>query len=188
MRTRALIVIAAAALALAGCGDHNLVLKVDVLSYLDPALRAVAFGPVPAMSPALVSGEQPLVDDEAIQLLEGLNSVADVQSISLVLSAFAHDSTGSGSDTLRIYASDEDTHPLATLPIVELVVNLVAGRDTTLDVTVPADTRVAELFVQRRMRLSVTTSLRGPESGDPLNGRVELRTIEAIVLAGRKAF
>jgi hypothetical protein len=38
------------------------------------------------------------------------------------------------------------------------------------------------------MRLSVTTSLRGPESGDPLNGRVELRTIEAIVLAGRKAF
>jgi len=49
MRTRALIVIAAAALALTGCGDHHLVLKVDVLSYLDPALRAVAFGPVPGV-------------------------------------------------------------------------------------------------------------------------------------------
>jgi hypothetical protein len=71
---------------------------------------------------------------------------------------------------------------------VETVVNLVAGQDTTLDVTVPADSRVAELFIQRRMRLSVTTSLRGPESGDPLSGRVELRTIEAIVIAGRKAF
>jgi hypothetical protein len=187
MRTRAFLVIAVAALALAGCGDHNLVLKVDVLSYLDPALRATAFGPVPAMSPALVSGEQALVDDETINLLEGLSDVADVQSVSFVLSAFAHDSTGSGADTLRFYVSDANTHPLATTPIVEVAVNLVAGRDTTLDLTVPGDSRVAQLFVQRGMRLSVTTSLRGPESGDPLNGRVELRTIEAIVIAGRKA-
>jgi len=177
-----------AALALAGCGDRNLVLKVDVLSYLDPSLRAAAFGPVPAASPALVSGEQALVDDEAINLLESLNRVAEVHSVSIVLSAFAHDSTGSGSDTLRFYLSDQNTHPLATPPVVEVVVNLVAGRDTTLDLTVAADSRVAELFVQPGMRLSVTTSLRGPESGDPLSGRVELRTIEAIVLAGRKAF
>jgi len=188
MRTRGLILIVVAALALAGCGDHDLVLNVDVLSYLDPSVRAVHFGPVPAMSPALVSGEQALVDDESIQLLDGLDDVADVRSISIWLSAFAHDSTGSGSDTLRIYASDENTHPLTTTPVVETVVNLVAGQDTTLDVTVLADSRVAELFIQRRMRLSVTTSLRGPESGDPLNGRVELRTIEAIVIAGRKAF
>jgi len=188
MRTRALVVIAVAALALAGCGDRNLVLKVDVLSYLDPALRAVVIGPVPATSPAFVSGEQAIVDDQSIQFLEGLKSVADVQAVSIELSAFAHDSTGSGSDTLRIYASDEDTHPLATPPVVEVVVNLAAGQDTTLDVTLPADLRVAELFVQRQMRLSVTTSLRGPESGDPLNGRIELRTIEAIVIAGRKAF
>jgi len=177
-----------AALALAGCGDRNLVLKVDVLSYLDPSLRAAAFGPVPAASPALVSGEQALVDDEAINLLESLNRVAEVHSVSIVLSAFAHDSTGSGSDTLRFYLSDQNTHPLATPPVVEVVVNLVAGRDTTLDLTVAADSRVAGLFVQPGMRLSVTTSLRGPESGDPLSGRVELRTIEAIVLAGRKAF
>jgi hypothetical protein len=188
MRTRAFIVIAAAALALTGCGDRNLVLKVDVLSYLDPSLRAVPFGPVPAMSPALVSGEQALVDDESIHLLESLSKVAYVQSVSIVMSAFAHDSTGSGSDTLRFYLSDQNTHPLATPPVVQVVVDLAAGRDTTLDVTVPADPRVADLFLQPGMRLSVTTSLRGPESGDPLNGRVELRTIEAIVLAGRKAF
>ena len=188
MRTRAFIVIAVAALALAGCGDHNLVLKVDVLSYLDSSLRTVDFGPVPAESPAHVSGEQALVDDAALQLLDGLDSAAEVRSVSIGLSAFTHDSTGSGSDTLRIYLSDENTHPLAWPPVVAVVVNLVAGQDTTVDVTVPVDSRVAGLFLQRRMRLSVTTSLRGPESGDPLNGRVELRTIEAIVIAGRKAF
>jgi hypothetical protein len=188
MRTRALIVLAVAALALSGCGDHNLVLKVDVLSYLDPALRAVAFGPVPVAPGGLATGEQALVDDETINLLDGLNSVAEVHSVTIGLAAFAHDSTGSGSDTLRIYASDENTDPRSTPPVAELVVALTAGRDTTVDVTVPADSRVAELFVRRKMRLSVTTSLRGPESGDPLNGRVALRTLEAIVIAGRKAF
>ena len=188
MRTRALIVLAVAALALSGCGDHNLVLKVDVLSYLDPSLLAVAFGPVPVAPGGLATGEQALVDDETINLLDGLNDVAEVHSVSIGLSAFAHDSTGSGSDTLRIYVSDENTAPRSTPPVVQLVVALTAGRDTTLDVTVPADSRVAELFVKRKLRLSVTTSLRGPESGDPLNGRVALRTFEAIVIAGRKAF
>lgn len=188
MRTRALVVLAVAALALSGCGDHNLVLKVDVLSYLDTSLRAVAFGPVPVAPGGIATGEQPLVDDVTINLLDGLNGVAQVRSVSIGLSAFAHDSTGAGSDTLRIYASDENTAPRSTPPVVELVVALTAGRDTTLDVTVPADSRVAELFVKRKMRLSVTTSLRGPESGDPLNGRVALQTIEAIVIAGRKAF
>ena len=118
MRTRAFIVIAVAALALAGCGDHNLVLKVDVLSYLDSSLRTVDFGPVPAESPAHVSGEQALVDDAALQLLDGLDSAAEVRSVSIGLSAFTHDSTGSGSDTLRIYLSDENTHPLAWPPSV----------------------------------------------------------------------
>ena len=187
MRTRALIVLAVAALALSGCGDHNLVLRVDVLSYLTPALRAVAFGPVPVVPGGFATGEQALVDDETINLLDGLNSVAEVRSVTIRLAAFAHDSTGSGSDTLRIYASDENTAPLTTPPVVQLVVALAAGQDTTLDVTVPGDARVAELFVKRKMRLSVTTSLRGPAAGDPLNGRVELRAFEAIVIAGRKA-
>jgi hypothetical protein len=187
MRARALVVTAVAALALAGCGAHNLVLKVDVLSYLDPALRAVAFGPVPAAPGGLASGEVPLVDDEAINLLGGLNGVAEVRTVSIALSAIVRDSTGTGSDTLRIYASDEDTPPRSTPPVVAVVVALVPGVTDTIDVTVPADARVADLFVQRRMRLSVTTSLRGPESGDPLNGRVVLRTLDAIVIAGRKA-
>jgi len=187
MRTRALILIAVAALALAGCGDHNLVLKVDVLSYLDPTLRALTFGPVPPAPGGIVSGEVPLVDDMSINMLDGLKSVAEVQSVTIAMSAIVADSTGSGLDTLRIYASDESTPPLATPPVVQLAVALTPGHTDTLAVSVPADARVADLFVKRKMRLSVTTSLRGPESGDPLNGRVVLRALEAVVIAGRKA-
>jgi hypothetical protein len=187
MRARALVLFAVAVLAAAGCGNHNLVLTVDVLSYLDASLRAVAFGPIPALPGGLATGELPLVDDESINLVNGLSSVAEVHSVSIVLSAVVRDSTGSGADTLRIYVSGEDTAPRSTPPVVEMAVALAPGVTDTVDVTVPADSRVADLFVQRKMRLSVTTSLRGPESGDPLNGRVVLRTLEAIVIAGRKA-
>jgi hypothetical protein len=187
MRTRALILVAIAALAVIGCGAHNLVLNVDVLSYLDPTLRSLPFGPVPPAPGGIATGELALVDDESINLLDGLSSVAEVRSVSVVLSAIVVDSTGSGADTLRIYASAEDTAPRATPPIVEQAVTLVPGVTDTLNVTVPADSRVADLFVRRKLRLSVTTSLRGPVSGNPLNGRVVLRALDAIVVAGRKA-
>jgi hypothetical protein len=188
MRARAIMLVAAAALALVGCGDHNLVVRIDVLSYLDPAYRVAAFGPVPAAPGGLATGELALVDDQAVNLLEGLDGVAEVRSVSIGLSAIVRDSTGSGTDTLRVYASDETTAPRTTAPILTEVVTLVPGRTDTVEVTVPADARVADLFVRRKMRLGVTTSLRGPVSGDPLNGRLTLRTLDAIVIAGRKAF
>jgi hypothetical protein len=97
------------------------------------------------------------------------------------------DSTGTGVDTLRFYASDEDTHPLETAPVLQRVVQLQPGVTDTVSVTVAGDRRLAELFVQRMMRISVTSSGRGPESGEALNGSVELNVLEAVVIAGRKA-
>jgi hypothetical protein len=186
MRTRIGILLATAALVLAGCGDHNLVLKVDILSYLDPELRSVAFGPIPATPGGLVTGEQAIVQDETINMLEGLNGVAEVEAVEITMTVIARDSTGSGVDTLRVYVSDDATAPLATQPIIEQVVTLTPGQTDTVSTTVSGDRRVADLFVQRSMRLSVTTSGRGPETGDALNGAVELSKLEAVVIAGRK--
>jgi hypothetical protein len=187
MRTRTSILVAAAALVLAGCGDHNLVLRVDVLSYVDPALRSASFGPIPPAPGGLATGEQALVDDETINLVDGMSGVAEVEAVEITLAVIARDSTGAGVDTLRLYASDEDTEPLATVPVLEQVVTLSPGETDTVSVTVAGDRRVADLFVQRVMRISVTSSGRGPQSGDPLNGSVELNTLEAVVIAGRKA-
>ncbi len=187
MRTRIGILLATVALLLAGCGDHHLVLRVDVLSYLDPGMRAASFGPIPPTPGGLATGEQALVDDEEINLLDGLSGVAEVQSVEITMTVIARDSTGSGVDTLRLYASGAETAPRSTPPVVQRVLTLSPGVTDTVSVTVAGDPRVEDLFVQRRMRLSVTSSGRGPESGDPLNGRIELSALEAVVIAGRKA-
>lgn len=187
MRTRTGILAAMAALLLAGCGDHHLVLRVDVLSYVDPAMRWAWFGPVPPAPGGLATGEQALVDDETVNLVEGMGSVAEVQSVEITLGVIVRDSTGTGVDTLRLYASDEDTHPLATAPVLQQVVQLQPGVTDTVSVTVAGDRRLAELFLERMMRISVTSSGRGPESGEALNGSVELSTLEAVIIAGRKA-
>ncbi len=186
MRTRALVLVAAAALALAGCGAHHLVLRVDVLSYLDPSTTSAAFGPVPAAPGGLTTGEVAIVERE-VNLVDGMSSVAEVQSVTLTLDAVVHDSTGSGTDTLRVYLAGDGVDPLTTTPVLQTAVTLSAGQSDSVHVVVPCDARVGDLFVQKRLRLGVTMSARGPDAGDPLTGRVELRTLEAVIVAGRKA-
>lgn len=181
-------IVAIAALGLTGCGQRNVVVTVDLLSYLDPAVTRVAFGPVPAMPGGFYTGEQVVVKDKQVQLVDGGESLAEVHTVSISMTAIAADSTGSGSDTLRLYASEPDVDPLTTAPVVVLPVDLVPGVTDTILVDLGGDTRLAELFNRKRLRLTLTTALRGPESGDPLNGKVEVTALDAVVVAGRKEF
>jgi hypothetical protein len=90
------------------------VVKVDVLSYLDPAVTDVRFGPVPAIPGGIYTGEQEIVSDVEVNLVAGTGSVAEVQDVSLTMSVIAEDSTGSGADTLRLYLGDQNTDPRET--------------------------------------------------------------------------
>lgn len=171
---------------LAGCGDRRLVLRVDVLSFLDPATTQGAFGPVPAIPGGFASGEQPIVDDLQVNLLDGISDVATVETVTFSLSTMFQDSTGSGTDTMRVYMSDMATDPRATVPVLMMPVVLTAGQSDTLNVVLDGDSRVAELFLQRQMRMTVTTSFRGPSSGADLNGRYQILALDAIVTASRK--
>lgn len=184
-RARALAALLSLAM-LAGCGDRRLLLSVDVLSFLDPATTQGSFGPVPAAPGGFTSGEQPLVDDLQVNLLDGISDVASVQSVTFSLSTAFHDSTGSGADTMRVYMSDTATDPRTTLPVLTMPIVLTPGQSDTVDVVLDGDSRVAALFLQRRMRMTVTTSLRGPSSGADLNGRFHIRALDAIVIAARR--
>jgi hypothetical protein len=187
MRWSVPLLAAVATMALIGCGDRSLVVKVDVLSYLHPDSIAVTFGPVPATPGGLYSGEQTIMKDIEINMVDGLSSVADVEGLSLNMSVMTADSTGSGADTLRLYMSDVGVDPLSTAPVMMLPVTFTPGVTDTVSVEVGGDTRMADLFAQKHLRLTFTTAFRGPDSGEDLNARIQITSLQAILVAGRRS-
>lgn len=176
----------AAAMLMAGCGDRQLVMNVDVMSWVDPASVSGSFGPVPAVPGGLASGEQTLLDGVTIPLVDGIGQVAAVDAVTFRVSAIVRDSTGSGADTLRLYLSDPAVDPRSTLPVIVLPIVLQPGVTDTVIATADGDARVAQLFVDGALKLSLTTSVRGPSSGDPLHGSFRLNALDATVIASRK--
>jgi hypothetical protein len=181
----ALITAVTVALALAGCGDRNLILNVDVLSYLSPSQSEAAFGPMPAVPGGIATGEQPLVDNMTINLVDNLGNVLEVRSVRLLVTAECDAQTGTGSDTLRMYLSGEGSDPRSTTPAFEMALPLTGGVVNTTSGEFTGDTRVLDLFDQRQVQLSITNAFRGPSSGPALEGEVRLTKIQAIVVAGR---
>lgn len=186
MRWSRPLLAAVCAVVLGSCGNRHLVVKVDVLSYLDPDSTGVAFGPVPAVPGGFYSGEQAILRDIEINLVDGMSSVADVEGLSMTMSVLVADSTGSGADTLRIYMSDASIDPLTTPPVIVLPMTFSPGITDTVTVEAGGDTRVADLFAQKHIRMTVTTAFRGPDSGEDLNARIQMIALDAILVAGRK--
>jgi len=188
VRAQRLILCTLLATLLAGCGDRNLILKVDVLSYMQPSQTRVAFGPIPAVPGGFSTGEVALIDDQHINLLAGMGDVVSIDAVTLSLAAMSQDSTGSGADTLRVYLSDEATDPRTTIPVISQAIVFQPGVTDTTRVTVDGDSRVTQLFAGKKVRLTATTSLRGPASGPALNGRLQLIALDAVVVARHSKF
>jgi hypothetical protein len=183
---RLLALLLAVSLPLAGCGNRHLVVNVDVLSYMDPSLTDIPLGPLPAYPGGLYTGEQEIIKNIEVNLVDGTSSVSEVQSVAIAMMAIASDSTGAGSDTLRLYLCQLDEDPLSTDPAVTLPITLTPGQVDSVRIDLGTDSRVAELFSGKRMRLTLTTALRGPDSGEDLNARVKVASLTATVVASRK--
>jgi hypothetical protein len=175
-----------AVLAIAGCGKGNLVLKVDVLSYLAAGQTDFDFGPVPAAPGGIATGEQNVISDASINLVGNLSDVANVHSVSIRSVVAAESFTGGGSDTLRLYLSDPDTDPRTTPAVLEQALVLVPAGTDTVTTEIAGDARVIDLFTRKSMRVTITTSLRGPDSGADLTGHVHFIALDAVVIAGHK--
>lgn len=186
MRARRWLALGALAMLLASCGDRQLVMNVDVMSWVDPAAVSGSFGPVPAIPGGIATGEQTVLDGMEIPLVENIGQLASVDLVTLRVSAVVRDSTGSGADTLRLYLAAPSVDPRTTPPVITLPLVLTPGVTDTVEVTTDADPRVAQLFVDGKLKMSLTMSVRGPESGDPLVGGFRLNKLDATVLASRK--
>jgi hypothetical protein len=183
MRTRALFLVAVAALALAGCGDHRLVLTVDVLSYLEDSQKSVTIGALPAGTlPAPV----PIIDDDTINLISGMGDVAEVQSVTLRLGGLISAATGSGSGRLRLYLSDEQTPPLAAVPVLDVPVQFAAGAPDTVSAEAACAPEVAALFMKQKMRMAMVIDSAVVAPPGATGVAMSLQQLEAIVIAGRK--
>jgi len=186
MRIQGLIPGAVAALLIAGCGSGNLILNVDVLSYLDPSATQMSFGPVPPLPTGFQSGEVAVVDDSEVNLLEGTSSVASVDEVSIRMRVISSCSSGSGADTLRVYLGDNDQDPMAAGPVLTLPIVFTASVTDTLEVETTGDARVADLFTGSSLRVTVTNALHGPSFGDALTSEVRVVALDATLIAGRK--
>ena len=186
---RASMVLAAAValLALPACGQRNVVLNVDVLSYLDASQTEFTFGPVPAFPGGISTGEQSVVPEADINLVGNLADITDIHTVSLRIAVASESYSGDGADTLRFYLSEPGTDPRTTPVVMMMPLTLTASVADTTVTEITGDERVLGLFSGQAMKLAVTASLRGPSNGDALSGRVTITGIDATVIAGRKA-
>ncbi|TFG89606.1 MAG: hypothetical protein E4H17_00330 [Gemmatimonadales bacterium] len=181
MRTRAFIVIAVAALALAGCGDRNLVLKVDVLSYLEASQRTYNVETVPAVG---VEGEIPVLDIP-ISLIDGLDEAAEVKSVTLSLGGGVTVASGAGSAHLKLYLSEVGAPSRAL--VMDVPVTFAEGVPAVIDATTAGSQEVARLFTQKNLQLKVVLDQVNITS-TVTDMTVTFTKLDAIVVAGRKAF
>jgi hypothetical protein len=181
-----LFIAAIALLALPACGDRNLVVNVDVLSYMDPSQTEFAFGPVPALPGGFATGEQSVVPEANINLVGNFGNVAQIRTVSLRVVVATESYSGDGADTLRFYLSDPGSDPRTTPAVMTMPLALTAAVAETTATEISGDERVLGLFSSQQMKLAITTSLRGPDNGAALSGHVKITAIGATVIAGRK--
>jgi hypothetical protein len=170
--------LALAAGLLAGCGDHSLILNVDILSFLAPSETAGHYGPIPGG----VTDSATIVS-RSLDLLPGVNDITNVSDVQVTAAAAFANATGSGEATARIYVSAAGTDPFTTdaTPIV-LPVTLLPGVTDTVTVTVAGDTELAGLFLGDEAELGIRVVF-AAGAGEPLEGDFRLVTLRAVVTA-----
>ena len=172
-------------LALAGCGDKALILRVDLLSFLAPAERDAHYGPVPGG----ISDSVEVVSGRRLNLLPGLESVTRVTDVQLEVAAIVNNQTGSGTGRIAIYLSPAGTDPFTTdtTPIVGTFAVNGAMADTIETITV-GDAELADLFTAKEAQLGIKVVLESGVGVVPLEGDIVLTRLHAIVTARQDVF
>lgn len=140
-----------------GCGDRSLILKVNVLSFLDSSERTVNYS-VPGGTPSVTVD----VADETVNLLQGVNDATDIASATLDIAASFDNRAGTASGNLLFYAVPSDTTPVfSSTPIASIPISLTPGNITNVSATVSSDALAAALVSDRArigLRISLDTS------------------------------
>lgn len=175
----------ACAIALAGCGDKNLILRVDLLSFLSAGERQAHYGPIP---PAFADSFA-VVSSRRLNLLPGLEDVTQVTDVSLEVGAVVNNLTGAGSGRIAVYLSPEGTDPFVvdTTPIIGTF-NVTGAMSDTIETITVGDSTLAALFTSKSAQLGIRVVLNSNVGVDPLEGDVVLTRLRAVVTARDAVF
>jgi hypothetical protein len=181
-RIIALLVLLSLALASGGCGDRSLVLTVNLLSFLDPAQRTQAYGPLPPN----IAVQNVDVASQEVNLLEGLGDAVDVESASLRLGVRFANETGSATGSLRVYIAPADSaDPYSVPPIADVPVTLTPGDTTHVATEVASSPALAAALTQSRAKVAVRLSVDTTGSPAVLQGVETIEELVAIVVTKR---
>ena len=174
-----------AAAALAGCGDKNLILRVDLLSFLSPSEKQAHYGPIPPS----ISDSFAVVSSRRLNLLPGLENVTQVTDVQLEVGAVVNNLTGSGTGRIALYLSPDGTDPFVTdtTPIIGTFAVNGAMSDTIETITV-GDTALAALFTAKQAQMGIRVVLNSGVGVQPLEGDVVLTRLRAVVTAHQAVF
>ena len=166
-----------AALPLAGCGNRNLILTVDVLSFMDPASRQTSYGPIPSGVPV----ETVTVFQDSLSLLQGVGDLSRVASASLKVGASFDNTSGTANVEFQVYVAPETAaSPFSVPPIADLPVQLLPGQVTNVNTTINASPILADALTHDRAKVAVRMIFTGTTF--PIQGTETLTELTAIVV------
>ena len=166
-------------LLIAGCGNKDLILTIDLLSYVDQSDLSTDYGPIAPGTPTTTAE---LLEVEA-NLLQGIGDATTVKSAKLSVGADFVNTTGSATGSFQVFISELDSgDPFARDPVADFPVTLQPSHTTTIDeeIAVTAEQLDALLNDEAWFAVRVTYNTQG--SADDLEGTVTLTKLIAILV------
>lgn len=167
----------------AGCGDRNLILTVDLLSFLDPADVSRPYGPIPGG----LTGVTFDVASEEVSLLPGIEDVTEVTTATLAIGASFDNATGTADARFLVFITSADSADVfSTTPIADIPVALTPGDVTNVSTEVTS-TALAEALVQEKVKIGIRVTFDTTASGvTPVQGTETLTLLRATVITTKK--
>jgi len=164
---------------LAGCGNKDLILTIDLLSYVDQADLSIDYGPVPAGIPT-TSVE--LLQTEA-NLLQGIGDATEVKSATLTVGADFANNTGSATGNLQIFvASIDDENPYTGQPVADFPVTLQPSHTTVIDEEIAVSPEQLDALTSEEAWFAIRIAYNTQGSNESLQGTVTLTKLTAVLV------
>lgn len=172
----------------AACGTRQLVLSVDLLSFISAPSRTTAFT-TPVPPPVAVHTTVTMVDNQRMTLFEGLSNLTESPSIDLNAALQVTGTRDQADATLKLYIADDGADPRSTPALFSTPVHIANGQTNTVSFALSSlspseQARVADLVTHNAVQVGIDVDLSVPALTQPA-GTITLTLLDATVRANR---